>query len=167
MAVGHVDDLLGPLAVEDLPGLHARLGKLGVLGDRLARVLVGDVLAGHVLVHEALALHVELQEAVHAQGAAHVVRHRRVGAQLHPTAGPDAHELAAAVIHAAHELFGPRRVVVAHLGVRAVVATAQHGGFGVHLEVAVLRLGVGAHHGVAFLDELLALGLVDELGTGG
>ena len=167
MAVGHVDDLLGPLAVEDLPRLHAGLRQLGVLRDGLARVLGGDVLAGHVLVHEALALHVQLQEAVDAKRSAHVVGHRRVGAQLHPAAGPDAHELAAAVIDAAHELLGPRRVVVAHLGVRAVVAAAQHHGLGVHLQVAVGRLRVRAHNLVVLHDQLLALGIVDQLGAAG
>ena len=39
---------------------------------------------------------------------------------------------------------GPRGVVMAHFGISAVVATADDRGLGVHLQVSVRRLGVGA-----------------------
>ena len=73
---GHVRELFGPVAVEDLPGFAALL----------QLDLVFDLLAGQVLVHEAFAVHVEIQkarishhaDACEIRAATHVVDHRRV-----------------------------------------------------------------------------------------
>ena len=126
--------------------------------------------AGDIFVHEALALHVELEISIDTQGAAHVMGHGSVRAELHFGAGPHAHQVAVAgvadgacgvaVAVEAHELVGPRNVVAAHLHVVAVVARGHDDGFAVDFGVgSVGVVNVDACDRAAFvLNELLAPG---------
>ena len=168
MTVWHVDDLLRPLGVEDLVGADVLCGLLGVGRDGLAAEHLREVLAGDVFVHEALASHVEVQVGVHAQRCAHVVSHGGVGAVLHTTAGPDAHEVAVARVHTAAVVGVLGGVVGHHVLVCAVVAAGQDDLLGVYLDVAGVGFGVSARHGaVLVLDELLTGGAEDDLAASG